>query len=57
MRGCEGVQTDVKTSQSSAMKGKKDIGQQLKVGEPSIEKETLFVRRLDASTHQIYRNE
>lgn len=56
MRGREGVQTDVETSQGSAVKGKKDIGQQLKVGEPSIEKQ-LFVRRLGANTRQIYRNE
>lgn len=57
MRGSEEVQTDVNTSQSSAVKGKKDIGQQLEVGEPLIERETLFVRRLGANTRQIYRNE
>lgn len=43
MSGREGVQTDVETSQGSAVKGKKDIGQQLKVGEPSIERETLTI--------------
>lgn len=57
MRGSEVVQTDVNTSQSSAVKGKKDIGQQLEVGEASVERETLFVRRLGANTRQIYRNE
>lgn len=40
--------------QSSAVRGKKDIGQQLEVSEPSIE--TLFVRRLGAHTRHIYRN-